>query len=160
MEAVEKLADEAGMTLPKATPESQEQYDASASMRLQGAAAFCEACLRAPEGVRPPISGKSRPDRSLEPVPAGLFADDWRQTIEHLKGKGFSMSEIVEAGLAVEKDGGEPYDRFRGRLMFPIEDRVAKSLPLGDALCSPTQTEIPQLLRYTALPQIAGALSL
>ncbi|MEO1552615.1 MAG: DNA primase [Pseudomonadota bacterium] len=127
MEAVEKLADEAGMTLPKATPESQEQYDRRQRLHAacEAAAAYYEACLRAPEGAeaRRYLENRGlRPDRWAI-YRLGFSPDDWRKTIEHLKAKGFSMSEIVEAGLAVEKDGGgEPYDRFRGRLMFPIED--------------------------------------
>ncbi len=136
MEAVEKLADEAGMSLPKATPESQEQYDRR--QRLYGAceaaAAFFETCLRAPEGAeaRRYLEHRGlRPDR-WSAYRLGFSPDDWRKTFEHLKTKGFSQSEIVEAGLAVEKDGGgEPYDRFRGRLMFPIEDSRGHVIAFG-----------------------------
>ena len=136
MEAVEKLADEAGMSLPKATPESQEQYDRR--QRLYGvceaAAAYFETCLRAPEGAeaRRYLEHRGlRPDR-WSAYRLGFSPDDWRKTFEHLKSKGFSQSEIVEAGMAVEKDGGgEPYDRFRGRLMFPIEDSRGHVIAFG-----------------------------
>lgn len=136
MEAVEKLADEAGMTLPKATPESQEQYDRRQRLYAvcEAATAFFEDCLRAPEGAeaRRYLENRGlRPDR-WSPYRLGFSPDDWRKTIEHLKSKRFSMSEIVEAGLAVEKDGGgEPYDRFRGRLMFPIEDPRGQVIAFG-----------------------------
>ncbi len=127
MEAIEKLADEAGMALPKATPESQEEYDKRKRLyaACEAAAAFYEACLRETEGAE---ARAYLGQRGLAPDAwgrhrLGFSPDDWRTTIEHLKTRGFSMREIVEAGLAVEKDGGgEPYDRFRGRLMFPIED--------------------------------------
>jgi len=136
MEAVEKLADEAGMSLPKATPESQEQYDRR--LRLiaasEAAAAYYEACLRAPEGkeARRYLEGRGlRPD-SWAKYRLGFSPDDWRKTFEHLKCKGFSQSEIIEAGLAVAKEGGgEPYDRFRGRLMFPIEDARGQVIAFG-----------------------------
>lgn len=142
MEAVEKLADEAGMTLPKATPESQEQYDRRQRLyaACEAAAAFFEDCLRAPEGAeaRRYLENRGlRPDRWSR-YRLGFSPDDWRKTIEYLKAKGFSMSEIVEAGLAVEKDGGgEPYDRFRGRLMFPIEDPRGQVIAFGGRALQP-----------------------
>ena len=127
MEAVEKLADEAGMALPKATPESQEEYDKRKRLyaACEAAAAFYEACLREAEGAeaRTYLAGRGLAPEAWGRHRLGFSPDDWRRTIEHLKGKGFSMREIVDSGLAVEKEGGkEPYDRFRGRLMFPIED--------------------------------------
>lgn len=142
MDAVEKLADEAGMALPKATPESQEQYDRRLRLiaACEAAATFYEERLRSNEGAeaRRYLEARGlRPDR-WGPYRLGFSPDDWRQTFEHLKAKGFSQSEIVEAGLAVEKDGGgEPYDRFRGRLMFPIEDARGQVIAFGGRALQP-----------------------
>jgi DNA primase len=127
MEAVEKLADEAGMSLPKATPQDRQEYDRRKRLFevCDAAASFYEACLREAEGAeaRRYLEGRGLGPQTWGKYRLGYSPDDWRRTIEHLKSKGFSMAEIVEAGMAVEKDGGgEPYDRFRGRLMFPIED--------------------------------------
>ncbi|MEM8615589.1 MAG: DNA primase [Pseudomonadota bacterium] len=142
MEAVEKLADEAGMALPKATPESQEQYDRR--QRLYGAceaaAAYFEACLREAEGseARQYLDGRGLSPASWGRYRLGYSPDDWRKTFEHLKSKGFSRNEIVEAGLAVDKEGGgEPYDRFRGRLMFPIEDTRGQVIAFGGRALQP-----------------------
>ncbi|MEL7394280.1 MAG: DNA primase [Pseudomonadota bacterium] len=142
MEAVEKLADEAGMSLPKATPESQEQYDRRKRLyaACEAAAAYFEACLREPEGgeARQYLERRGlRPDR-WGVYRLGYSPDDWRKTFEHLKAKGFTQAEIVEAGLAVAKDGGgEPYDRFRGRLMFPIEDTRGQVIAFGGRALQP-----------------------
>ncbi|MEO0551028.1 MAG: DNA primase [Pseudomonadota bacterium] len=142
MEAVEKLADEAGMSLPKATPESQEVYDRRKRLyaACEAAAAFFEACLRDSEGAeaRRYLEGRGlRPDAWARHR-LGFSPDDWRRTIVHLKTKGFSMREIIDAGLAVEKqDGGEPYDRFRGRLMFPIEDVRGAVIAFGGRALQP-----------------------
>ncbi len=142
MEAVEKLADEAGMALPKATPESQEQYDRR--LRLIGAseaaAAFYEERLLSAEGAeaRRYLEGRGLKPGSWGKYRLGYSPDDWRKTFEHLRSKGFSQSEIVEAGLAVEKDGGgDPYDRFRGRLMFPIEDARGQVIAFGGRALEP-----------------------
>ncbi|MEL7111893.1 MAG: DNA primase, partial [Pseudomonadota bacterium] len=142
MEAVEKLADEAGMSLPKATPESQEQYDRRKRLyaACEAAAAYFEACLREPEGAE---ARQYLERRGLRPDRWGVYRlgyspDDWRKTFEHLKANGFTQAEIVEAGLAVAKDGGgEPYDRFRGRLMFPIEDTRGQVIAFGGRALQP-----------------------
>ena len=142
MEAVEKLADEAGMALPKATPESQEEYDKRKRLyaACEAAAAFYEACLREAEGAeaRTYLAGRGLAPEAWGRHRLGFSPDDWRRTIEHLKAKGFSMREIVDAGLAVEKEGGkEPYDRFRGRLMFPIEDVRGAVIAFGGRALEP-----------------------
>ncbi len=142
MDAVEKLADEAGMALPKATPESQEQYDRRLRLiaACEAAAAYYEACLREPEGAeaRRYLEGRGLRPNAWGKYRLGFSPDDWRKTFEHLKSKGFSKSEIVEAGLAVEKEGGgEPYDRFRGRLMFPIEDARGQVIAFGGRALEP-----------------------
>ncbi len=142
MDAVEKLADEAGMALPKATPESQEQYDRRLRLiaACEAAAAYYEACLRDPGGAdaRRYLEGRGLRPNAWGKYRLGFSPDDWRKTFEHLKSKGFSKSEIVDAGLAVEKDGGgEPYDRFRGRLMFPIEDARGQVIAFGGRALEP-----------------------
>ena len=50
--------------------------------------------------------------------------------------KGFTFSELVEAGLVIQKDGkpNEGYDRFRDRLMFPIHNREGKVVGFGARL--------------------------
>ncbi len=142
MEAVEKLADEAGMTLPKATPESQEVYDRRQRLYTvcEAAAAYYESCLRDTEGAeaRRYLEGRGLRPEAWTRHRLGFSPDDWRKTIEHLKSKGFSMREIIDAGLAVEKEGGgEPYDRFRGRLMFPIEDVRGAVIAFGGRALQP-----------------------
>ena len=142
MDAVEKLADEAGMALPKATPESQEQYDRRLRLiaACEAAAAFYEERLRSNEGAeaRRYLEGRGLRSASWGKYRLGFSPHDWRQTFEHLKSKGFSQSEIVEAGLAVAKEGGgDPYDRFRGRLMFPIEDVRGQVIAFGGRALQP-----------------------
>ena len=136
MEAVEKLAEEAGLTLPRATPEDQAVYDRRQRLYAvcEMATQFYEACLRESEGseARRYLQGRGLMPPSWPRYRLGYAPDDWRKTFEHLKAKGFSAQEIVEAGLAIDKDqGGSPYDRFRGRLMFPIEDVRGQVIAFG-----------------------------
>jgi len=54
----------------------------------------------------------------------GYSPDTWNSLTDFLIGKGYKREEIVKAGLAIQKEDnkGDSYDRFRGRIMFPIFD--------------------------------------
>lgn len=136
MEAVEKLADEAGMALPKATPEAKEVYDRRLRLyeACEAACKFFETGLRGADGAeaRAYLQGRGLHSESWGRHRLGFAPDEWRALIGHLTREGFSQAEIVEAGLAVQKEGGaEPYDRFRGRVIFPIEDSQGRVIAFG-----------------------------
>ncbi len=127
IEAVEKLAEDAGMEIPKATPQEQEVYNRRQRLQAvcEAATVFYEDRLHASEGAeaRAYLEGRGLGPTAWKRHRLGYAPDDWRKTIEHLKSQGFSQAEIVDAGLAVVKEGGkDPYDRFRGRVIFPILD--------------------------------------
>jgi DNA primase len=66
--------------------------------------------------------------RGLLPVTVDLFAlghapDSWDSLLNFLVSKNYTPKEVFEAGLAVRRERGDGYyDRFRGRIMFPIKD--------------------------------------
>ncbi|MEL6829573.1 MAG: DNA primase [Pseudomonadota bacterium] len=127
MDAVEKLAEDYGMPLPKATPESQEAYDRRLRLlaACEAAASFFESQLRTDIGseARAYLTQRGLSAEAWTRHRLGYAPDDWRTTFQHLTAKGFSKAELLEAGLIVQPDGGgDPYDRFRGRVMFPIGD--------------------------------------
>ena len=56
----------------------------------------------------------------------------------HLTGKGVDPKLVIEAGLSAESDrGGAPYDRFRGRIIFPIRDGRNRPIGLGGRSLDP-----------------------
>src|SRR5581483_2394960 len=63
----------------------------------------------------------------------GYSPDTWNGLSDFLVGKGYQRSEIVKAGLAIEKEGkaGDSYDRFRGRIMFPVFDVNSQVVGFG-----------------------------
>ncbi len=145
MEAVEKLAEEAGMQLPKATSEDVEAYDHKKRLvaACESATRFFEDRLHAAEGAhaRAYLEGRGLRPQAWKRHRLGYSPDDWRRTYNHLKDAGFTREEILEAGLARESDkGGEPYDAFRGRLMFPIEDVRGAVIAFGARALSPDAT--------------------
>lgn len=70
-------------------------------------------------------------EESIKKWRIGYSPDTWQGLSDFLVGKGYNRNEIVKAGLAVEKEGNrsDSYDRFRGRIVFPVFD--LNSQPVG-----------------------------
>ena len=74
----------------------------------------------------------------------GFAPDEWRGLLEALSAAGFSIPELLAAGLIKEADGkpGTYYDRFRNRLMFPIRDSAGRVVAFtGRALAKDEQAK-------------------
>ncbi|MBD0326411.1 MAG: DNA primase, partial [Pyrinomonadaceae bacterium] len=67
----------------------------------------------------------------------GYAPDSWDGLSSHLKSRGASAAQIERSGLVVLKDGGGSYDRFRGRLMFPVLDAQGRAVAFGGRTLSP-----------------------
>ncbi|SUY47420.1 DNA primase [Clostridium putrefaciens] len=61
----------------------------------------------------------------------GYSLNNWEELLSFLKRKGFSNELVSEAGLAIAKDKGGFYDRFRNRVMFPVFDHRGKVIGFG-----------------------------
>jgi DNA primase len=126
-EAVERLAAQAGIPLPKITREAEEQEHRRKSLHdvVELAAKFFEATLASRLGAK---ARGYLADRGLEPATQLKFrigyAPGERFALkEHLGAQGISVEMMIEAGLLVHGDDiPVPYDRFRDRVMFPISD--------------------------------------
>ncbi|MFZ0570214.1 MAG: CHC2 zinc finger domain-containing protein, partial [Rhodomicrobium sp.] len=126
-EAVERLAAEAGVPLPPPAPvdEVKASHEARIYSVLEDACCFFQSALIAREGS-PAMAYLER--RGVRPQEIEAFrlgyAPDSKSSLKyHLSQKGFSLSEMQDAGLLIHgEDIPVPYDRFRGRLIFPIAD--------------------------------------
>ncbi len=135
-EAVEKLAGEAGLALPKLTPQDQarEARRASAQEALELAARWFESQLQQPEGAR---ARGYLADRGLgaalqKEFRLGYSPRDRFALRDHLASKDVDGPTMIEAGLLVHgEDIAVPYDRFRDRIMFPIADRSGRVIAFG-----------------------------
>lgn len=79
------------------------------------------------------IAKRKVPAEQLEQFHIGYAPDSFSDTYQYLLKAGFSRQEIIDAGLAVQKDLAENkmYDRFRHRLMFPIHDGNGRAVGFG-----------------------------
>lgn len=131
-DAVIRLADKLGYTLTYEEGGS----DQSARSRLlaanQAAAAFYEGQLHSEEGkfARDFLVSRGFAPETWTSFGIGYAPKGWQNLINHLAGLGFSIEEQVTAGLAMQSDKGG-YDRFRGRVLWPIRDANSQVLGFG-----------------------------
>lgn len=135
-EAVEKLAAEAGVALPRVTAESREHEERRKGLHevMELAAKFFEAEL---DGDRGGAARRYLASRGLDGEAKRLFrlgygpADRFALR-DHLASKGVDAALMTEAGLLVHgEDIAVPYDRFRDRVMFPIHDARGRVIAFG-----------------------------
>jgi DNA primase len=76
--------------------------------------------------------------KTLQKFRMGVSPKGWNTLMNIMFKKGFTFDELVEAGLVIPKEGkpNEGYDRFRNRLMFPINHRDGKVVGFGARLLS------------------------
>ena len=135
-EAVERLAGEAGVTLPKITEDAVRQEEVRKGLYevIELAAAFFEAELKGARGLearryleRRALTGEPQRRFRLGYAPPDRFA-----LRDHLAAKGVSAELMIEAGLLIHgEDIAVPYDRFRDRVMFPIADAKGRVIAFG-----------------------------
>jgi DNA primase len=136
MEAIEILAREAGMQVPARDPKAQEKADRRTELAdaMEQAVQFYRLQLKtgAASEARDYLARRGLSEAMQARFDIG-FAPDGRQSLwAHLSGKGVSTDLILDAGLAAKPDdGGAPFDRFRGRIIFPIRDPRGRCIALG-----------------------------
>jgi DNA primase len=126
MDAVKELADAAGMEVPAADPRAQERAERATGLYevMEAAQRWFEEQLGGIEGAeaRSYLDKRGISEATRRRFGFG-FAPDSRGKLRSAL-KSFGNDALVEAGLLIVPEGErEPYDRFRGRLMFPIRDR-------------------------------------
>ena len=89
---------------------------------MEEATLFYERHLLTNSAVKEYLTGRGLSEETIRSFRIGYAPNEWRLAYDHLRGKGYSDSEIEKAGLIKPTEGKSPYDRFRGRVMFPIFD--------------------------------------
>ncbi|WP_323036117.1 DNA primase [Pararhodobacter sp.] len=136
MEAVETLAREAGMTMPEREPGDRQRADRRTTLTevMEQAVRYYRMQLMGGQAAeaRAYLDRRGLTQAQREHWGIG-FAPDTRHGLwQHLTQAGIAPDLIIEAGLCARPDdGGQPYDRFRGRIMFPIRDARDRCIAFG-----------------------------
>ncbi|MGE5272131.1 MAG: DNA primase [Thiohalocapsa sp.] len=134
IEAVERLAAEAGLAVPQQTPQERERAVRQKTLleALAAAAQFYEAQLWSTAGAR---SREYLTRRGLDEATIRRFRLGWapdnRHALKSVLANEFPQPLLAEAGLLRLPEDGEGYDYFRGRVMFPIGDRAGRTIAFG-----------------------------
>jgi len=124
--ALQMLADRAGVQLEPLSKEAKENKSEKEKLyeAMQEACLYFENNLEKNQEALEYLKSRGLNEKSIKDFRIGFAELDWRLLYSHLKDKGFSDTEIEHAGLAKKPDDANKamYDRFRGRIMFPIAD--------------------------------------
>ncbi len=136
-ESVEKLAREAGMEVPRATPQERERSERASTLQdvVEQAARWFQKQLRLPVGRQglDYLRGRGLSDETIDDFRLGFAPDSRDGLLGALKREGVPVDKLIEAGLVIQPEdrGRDPYDRFRGRVMFTINDRRGRAIAFG-----------------------------
>ncbi|MBC7805454.1 MAG: DNA primase, partial [Akkermansiaceae bacterium] len=139
-EAAERLAAKAGITLSRkgATPAEREAADRSRTEKDRVfhanalATRFYQQVLRrAPLATEYAYEKRKLSHQTLEDFQVGFAPDEWEGLSRYLVQQGVHLEDAERAGLVTRRGDGSAYDKFRGRLIFPIVDVQERVVAFG-----------------------------
>lgn len=136
-EAVEQLANMAGMEMPKADPQAEQRAARNkvAVNWMDTAQLFFARSLMGEAGkeARSYLTNRGLDREACERFGIGFAPDSFSALKDDLSGKGASLDVLIDTGLLIKPDDNSraPWDRFRNRIMFPIKDPRGRLVAFG-----------------------------
>jgi DNA primase len=158
-EAVKVVAEKSGVALPQLVDDEKfesRRRDADEIVQLNTwALEWWERQYK--EGVgkaaREYVEGRGITEETRQTFRLGFAPDSWDALSSHLKSKGATPAQIERSGLVVKKDAGGFYDRFRGRVIFPVLDAQGRAVAFGARVLpgggEPKYLNSPETAAYT-----------
>jgi DNA primase len=132
--AMESLAERFGVPMPTRAAQHRGRRGEPQSdpgKALEAASEWFREQLARSAATRAYLEKRRIPQELVERFQLGYAPEGWRNLLRALAGR-FSVGELLEVGLVARPDGdGEPYDRFRHRLVFPIRNAAGRLLGFG-----------------------------
>lgn len=154
MDAVKELAAETGMDVPAPDPRAAKAAEKRDSLHdvMAAAQAWFVHNLSSAEGetARAYLAKRGFDARTVQRFGFG-YAPEGRQALKEALGR-FPEPMLMEGGLRIEVEGRDPYDRFRGRLMLPIEDARGRVIAFGGRILASGKTDAPKYLNSPDTP--------
>ena len=138
-EAVKVVAEKAGVPLPDLVDDKRfeaKRKEADEVIELNGwALEFWERQLgeenAEARAAREYVEGRGLTGETVKTFRLGYAPNSWEALGNYLKSKGATIGQIERSGLVVKKEQGGYYDRFRGRLIFPVTDAQGRPVAFG-----------------------------
>jgi len=164
IEAVKFLADKAGILLPEG---EDEKYKEIARKKKQILKINVEAARFFYEQIedeknsfaREYLASRGIKRRTVRKFGIGYSLKDWDALYKHLKAKGYDDDILLESGLVLKNKSGGYYDRFRGRIIFPIFDLRGNVLGFGGRVLDnsePKYMNSPETMVYNKRKHLYG----
>ncbi|MDJ0977526.1 MAG: DNA primase [Erythrobacter sp.] len=133
MDAIKELAEEAGMEVPRPDPQAAKKAEKRAELVDVTTAAqgwFVDR-LKGPEGrtALDYLRGRGLTDETLREFGFGYAPEDKQALSSALSS--FEPQMLAESGMRIVTEDGKAYDRFRGRVMLPIQDQRGRVIAFG-----------------------------
>lgn len=120
--ALKLLADRAGVEIEPPDPKKENAREKLFQI-LEDSTLFFEENLRDRKDALKYLKDRGLREETVSEFRLGYAPDSWQALTNLLKGKGHSERDAIRAGVVLKKEGGKrAYDRFRGRIVFPIFD--------------------------------------
>lgn len=165
-EAVQTVAEKAGVSLPVFEEskefEERDRFRAELQQLNQWAVEFFEQSLtETGEGRRglAYLEQRGVQEATRKLFKLGYAPNSWDALTGYLKGKGATVTQIERSGLVSLKETGGSYDKFRGRLMFPICDAQGRVVAFGGRILGegePKYLNSPETALYTKGQHLFG----
>ena len=136
-DALEQLARRAGVQLQERTEQDVQQDELRTRLleiNTAAAAFFHHILVRSPRGeaARAYVAQRAITQETVEAFQLGFAVEDWSALLSYLcDRKGFEPHEVEAAGLAIAREQGGYFDRFRERLIFPIRNAKGEIIAFG-----------------------------
>ncbi len=152
-EAVRVLAERAGVALPtERRTEGDGQREALFKTMAQASEFYQDALWNRPEGegARRYLDSRGIAPEMARRFVLGYAPEGWDHLLGFMKGRGVTEEQLVQVGLVLPRQTGSGfYDRFRGRLLFPIKDGQGRVVAFGGRAMG---TEDPKYLNSPETP--------
>ncbi|MEK7643373.1 MAG: DNA primase, partial [Patescibacteria group bacterium] len=152
-EALRILAERTGVELKAGGPGEDRSQKTKLLAVLEEATRFFESNLKHEEEVKRYLKERGLSDETISSFRIGFAPDGWRTLSEHIKRQGYTDEELEQAGLAVQGSKGA-YDRFRSRIIFPLEDALGRVIGFGGRIFPPN-AKAEEGAKYINTPQTA-----
>ncbi len=131
-EALQILAKKAGVEVKKRDPKKREEKDRLYEICELATKFFQTQLEKSKKGkaAKKYLVDRGIKEEAVKKWRLGYGPDSWQALSEFLISKGYKRKEIVKTGLAVKKDD-HSYDRFRGRIIFPIMNTASDPIAFG-----------------------------
>lgn len=137
MDAVEQLSAQAGLEMPKATPEERQKFEKQKTLYdvIEAGCKWFEAQLWLPANrfALDYLLNRGLTEKTIRDFRIGFAPDDHNLFVQDMKAQNQDMVQLREVGLtrASKKQGQDDYAFFRGRIMFPVTDKRGRVIAFG-----------------------------